>query len=97
MTTARETFNSTQASAALTKANADTLAEMVRQTTVDGAKSVVGYKTDGNASSTSYEATVKSSNATKAASLATNRATYDATIMVAKDTLRNAGGDNGAF
>ena len=94
--TARETFNASVLAASATKAATLATAELTRQTTIDGSLSVVGY----NLQSGSYAnlaAAVASANAAKLASLYAAEQAKQAAIALARDTLRNAGGDLAPF
>jgi hypothetical protein len=95
MTTARQTYAATIASAAITRAAANLQAEMQKQVAIDAQRSVVGLKLqNGNASLVTAIATA---NAAKVATDIANEQSQQATVEVARDTLRNAGGDSGAF
>lgn len=88
--TARDTYNSTVATAAQTKAATLLSAEAAKQETINASGCNVGYNLQtGNYAN--FAAAIKSAINAKAASVAAAEATKQATIAAARDTLRNAG------
>lgn len=88
--TARDTYNATVTSAALTKAATLTLNEMTRQVTIDAKKSVIGY-TLQTGNTANLLAAVASGNAAKIANDTAAEITRQGAVMVAADTLKNSG------
>jgi hypothetical protein len=94
--TARETYNASVLIAATTKAATVAAAETTKQTLIDGSNSVVGYTTSaGNYGN--LAAAIKAAALAKANSLFAAEQTKQAALAVARDVLRTAGGDAGAF
>jgi hypothetical protein len=92
----RDTLNSTVSTAGKTQAAAVLSAVQVAQTTIDAANSVVGYN-NVNGSYGNLAAAVKTANLAKANAIFAAEQAKQASIAVARDTLRSAGGDAAAF
>jgi hypothetical protein len=88
--TARETYNSSVKSAALTQLATVIAAETTKQCLIDGSNSVVGYTTSaGNYGN--LAAAIKSANAAKLATVYAAEVVKQAATMVARDSLRDSG------
>ena len=94
--TARTTYEAAVSSAATTKAATVAAAELTHQTTIDANNSVVGYLPNGG-NYGNLASAVKTANAAKLASIYNAEVAKQASFAAARDTLRNAGTDSGAF
>jgi hypothetical protein len=88
--TARDTFNSASKVAEVTKITTLIAAETSRQETVNGSGCNAGYHSGSSSSSATFDAATASANAAKAASVFNAEVARQATLMQARDTLRNA-------
>lgn len=86
----RDTYGASVASAAAAKTATVATAVSAAQTTIDAALTVVGYTTQAGNYATLLAA-VKAAAIAKANSLFAAEQTRQATIAVARDTLRNGG------
>lgn len=94
--TARDTYQSSVKSAEGSKVATVSTAETTKQETINASGVNVGYNLQtGNYAN--LAAAVKSANTAKIATLNTAEHAKQVAINVARDTLRNAGGDNAAF
>ena len=96
MTDVRTTYNSTVSSAESAKASTIATAELTRQEAINAVSCNVGTNLAFGASN-SQIAAVKAANLAKLASLNLAEQTKQASLAVARDTLRNAGTDAGGF
>lgn len=88
--TARDTYVSTVKTAAMTQTQANLLAEMTKQVTIDAQKTVVGYTLQsGNYSN--LATAIKNAVNGSTASLLSNEQAKQTTINGAKDTLKSTG------
>lgn len=95
---ARDTYNSTVATAEVTKAASIASAETVKQEAINASGCNTGFHQGvSTGSSASYEAAVKAANAAKLAAVTNAEIARQASLAAARDTLRNAGTDAGAF
>jgi hypothetical protein len=93
--TARDTLNSSISSAETTKAATLAAAELTKQETINAQGCNVGLKLQNGNSA--YVTAIANANAALFTSRQNAEIARQASLAVARDTLRNAGTDNGAF
>jgi hypothetical protein len=92
----RDTYIASLKTAAQTKRDAVAAAVTTKQVTIDAARSVTGYTTQTGSQAT-LDAAIKTANQGFWDSSFAAEQAKQAAIAVARDTLRNAGGDSSAF